>query len=65
MAWMASLQPNPCNDEVSVMSPNTRRGCLRAEQARPASTSDAAIRERLIGDLKKQAWARLKLMAWP
>ena len=25
-------KPNPCDDDVSVMSPNTRRGCLRAIQ---------------------------------
>src|SRR5271155_3241836 len=31
------LQPIPCNDDVSVMSPNTRRGCPRAiQQVRPS-----------------------------
>lgn len=33
-----------------------------ALEVRPASTSDAAIRERLIGDLEKQSWAPLKLI---
>src|SRR5438552_12908937 len=32
-------QPNPCNDDVSAMSPNTRRGCLRAIHLSRPSTS--------------------------
>ena len=34
-------KPNPCNDDVSAMSPNTRRGCLRAiQQARQLQSRD-------------------------
>src|SRR5271170_5222206 len=32
------LQPIPCNDDVSVMSPNTRRGCPRAIHSSRPST---------------------------
>src|SRR5208282_2403800 len=49
------LQPIPCNDDVSVMSQNTRRGCLRAKHLTRVSMRHRGVRDQSVKRFRSTA----------